>query len=126
MFVSLGDVVRNDGSLAIDPEALLAQLDRRPTPTSNDPLVIIADGKEVWLYDQVFRFPKGVHQRRIILKLRERYLAGERRVSSTWLIEELGLRPGARTRDFFKKTNPPAWGRLLGEKDGMVGFCLRD
>ena len=103
VFVSLYDVVPNDGSLAIDPEALLAQLDRWPTSMPDGPLVIIADGREVRLHDQVFRFPRGVHQRRIIRALHQHYLSGERKVSSVALIAELDLRPNARLRDFFKK-----------------------
>ena len=72
----------------------------------------------------MFRFPKGEQQRRIILALKSHYDSGEFWVSSARLIAELDLRPNARLRDFFKKSNPPAWGQLLIEKNGMVGFRL--
>jgi hypothetical protein len=125
VLISLRDVIPDDGGLAINPKILAARLDHRPAPPPDEALAVIADGREVRLDGETFRFPKGEQQRRIILALHQRYLAGEHWVSSAEIIAELDLPPRARLRDYFKKTNPPAWGRLLKEENGMCGFCLR-
>ena len=101
---------------------LAARLDRLPASEDKVPLVVIADGREVRLLGRIFRFPKGVDQRRIICLLYERYLRGQYWVSTDEIVAELDLRDGARIRDFFKKS--PAWGHLLIERGGMCGFCL--
>ena len=124
VLISLHDVVADDGSLAIDPQALLARLDRPSVPSPEELLVVRGDGREVILNGEVFRFARGEQQRRIIRALHRHYLAGVTRVTSAAIIAELDLPVAARLRDYFKKTTPPAWGRLLSEKNGMVGFCL--
>ena len=122
VLVSLRDVIGVDTGLSLNPEILAARLDRPPANEDKAPIVVIADGREVRLLGQVFRFPKGVNQRRIICLLFERYLQGQYWVSSDEIVTELDLRDGARIRDFFKKS--PAWGHLLIEHGGMCGFCL--
>ncbi len=124
LIVPVQDVIKNDSSLALDPEILSARLDGAPAAAPEAPIVIIGEGREVRLFGRVFRFPKAVHQRRIIRFLYERYLQGELMVSSDEIVTELDLRDGARIRDFFKKST--AWNSLLTERGGMCGFCLEN
>ena len=118
----LPDVLAANRDLVIDREILAARFDRMPARRIAGPLEIIADGREVRLFEQTFNFKKGVQQRRIIMLLYEHYQDGERWVSTDKIVAELDLRDGARIRDFFKKS--PSWNRLLTEHSGMCGFCL--
>jgi hypothetical protein len=121
VLISLRDVLRCSGFLPLDPNAIASRL--AAGPASEDPLVVIGDGREVRLHGRTFRFPKGVHQRQIICVLHERYLAGEREVPTAWLVEELELKCD-RIRDYFRKCNPPVLDELLWEKGGLCGFCV--
>lgn len=120
VLISVHDAL-GDG-LALDPAGIAARLDRLPVADTSDPIVLIGDGKEVRLFGETFRFPKGVRQRQIICHLHERYRQGHRWTSTEEIVTTLELRSNARIRDFFKKS--PAWNRLLTERNGMCGFCL--
>ena len=124
MLVSLVDVLVDDCDLAVDREVLSARLDGYVVASSDEPVVVVGDGRQVMLHGEVFRFT-GQQQLRIIRTLHERYLAGERMTAWEEIAETLGLRLGARFRDYFKKCKPPVLGRLLKEEGGLVGFCLR-
>jgi hypothetical protein len=121
----LGDVLEQ-GRLALNLARIVAILDGGVPADPGDPVTVIGEGREVRLYGEVFLFPKGVQQRRIIRAVHQRYLDGERRISWTELVEELNLADRSRLRDYFKNNNQPVIGRLLYEGGGMVGFCLRD
>ena len=123
-FIRLADVLQTDGGLAIDLETLSRRIDRSPR-VADEPVVLIGDGHEVWLHGEVFRFPRGERQRRIVQAIHEALLAGEPMTSWARIAENLDLPAGVRLRDYFKKHRPPVLGRLLKEVDGMVGFCLR-
>ncbi|MBZ0140017.1 MAG: hypothetical protein K8H87_09625 [Pseudorhodoplanes sp.] len=120
VLISVHDAL-GDG-LALDPAIIAARLDRLPVADTSDPIVLIGDGKEVRLFGETFRFPKGVRQRQIIRHMHDRYRQGHRWTSTEEIVTTLELRPNARIRDFFKKS--PAWNRLLTERSGMCGFCL--
>jgi len=120
--LSLHDLLVGQADLRIAMESLAARLDDPPAGTGGTALEVIGDGREVRLHGELFRFPKGETQRRVIVKLYERYLAGEVRVLSSQIVADLDLDPSTRMRDLFKRS--PAWGRLLAEKDSMLGFCL--
>jgi hypothetical protein len=122
--VSIGPMLGTSGSLAIDGAAVALRYQDRPLTNESQELTVVADGKEVRFRGEVFRFPRGVHQRRIICQLHEHYLAGQFMVSSQALLEELQLHSTKRVRDIFKGSR--AWGRLLTEKFGMCGFCLNE
>ena len=85
-------------------------------------LQVFGDGREVHLQGEVFSFPRGDTQRRVIMLLYDAYLKGETKVLSSRIVTELDLGPSTRLRDVFKRH--PAWGRLLSEAAGMCGFCL--
>jgi hypothetical protein len=120
VLISVHDAL-GDG-LALDPAVISARLDRLPLVDPSAPIVLIGDGKEVCLFGEMFRFPKGVRQRQIIRFMYERYQQGQLWTSTEEIVATLDLRPKARVRDFFKKS--PAWNRLLTERNGMCGFCL--
>jgi hypothetical protein len=120
VLISIHDVL-GDG-LALDPAMISSRLDRFPLVDTSNPIVLIGDGKEVRLFGEVFRFPKGVRQRQIIRFIHERYRQGQFWTSTEEIVATLELRTNARIRDFFKKS--PAWNRLLTERNGMCGFCL--
>jgi hypothetical protein len=120
--ISIYDVLGNGGGLALDPAIVAARLDRLPAADTNEPVILIGDGKEVRLLGETFRFPKGVRQRQIIRFIHERYRQGQLWTATDEIVTTLDLRPNARIRDFFKKS--PAWNRLLIERNGMCGFCL--
>jgi hypothetical protein len=124
--VSLSDVITHGKGLLVDPDVLAGRLERLPERKQVGPISVLAEGREVRLYDQVFSFPRGVHTRAIIRLLFERYEQGERWVSSDEIISELELDPKTRIRDLFKHKDKrkSAWGRLLKERDGMCGFCI--
>jgi hypothetical protein len=120
VLISVHDAL-GDG-LALDPAVIAARLDRLPAADTSDPIVLIGDGKEVRLFGEVFRFPKGVRQREIIRLMYGRYQQGQLWTSTEEIVATLDLRSKARIRDFFKRS--PAWNRLLTERNGMCGFCL--
>ena len=120
VLISIHDVL-GDG-LALEPAVIAARLDQLPMADTSDPIVLIGDGKEVRLFGETFRFPKGVRQRQIIRHIYDRYRQGHRWTSTEEIVTTLELRPDARIRDFFKKSR--AWNRLLTERNGMCGFCL--
>jgi hypothetical protein len=123
VLISIHDVAGDgDDGLALDPVVISARLDRLPLVDVNDPIVVIGDGKEVRLFGETFRFPRGVRQRQILCYIHKRYLQGHRWTTTEEIVAELDLREDSRIRDFFKKS--PAWNRLLTEHNGMCGFCL--
>jgi hypothetical protein len=87
-------------------------------------LALSPDGSIATLYGQSFVFKKGVYQRAIVKYLYESYCSGQRLVPTAKILEDLELRGSARIRDYFKKNK--AWKKLLNERDGLCGFCLRD
>jgi hypothetical protein len=121
LLLAIRDLAGNNG-LTLDPEIISARLERRRAEDYNDDLVLIADAKEVRFRGETFRFPKGVHQRRIIRYIDGRYRRGHLWTSNDEIIDKLDLRESARIRDYFKGS--PAWNRLLTERDGMCGFCF--
>lgn len=108
---------------AVDPDIVSARICQTPAVDTDAPILILGVGREVRFYGEVFRFPKGVEQRQIIVFLHERYQQGELWVSNEAILAELNL-GGTRVRDKFKKS--PAWGRLLTERSGLIGFCWPD
>jgi len=125
VLISLRDLLGRSGFLRIDLQLVASWLDVTPAFVALDePLAVIGDGLEVRLHGEVFRFPKGVNQRRIICALHERYRGGETAVSIAALVADLDLRSG-RLRDYFGKSKPPVMSHLLWEKDGLCGFCLQ-
>jgi hypothetical protein len=115
--ITITDVLRD--SLGLNPSVIAARLDGLSTIDLDEPLTVLAGGKNVRFLGQTFRFPKGVHQRRIIDYMHRQYRAGRRLVPSEEIAEELGLK--SRLRDYFKKS--PAWNHLLTERGGMCSFC---
>lgn len=122
--ISIADLMQSGSRLEIDPDVLSLRLDRVPIRDPEQPIEIIADGKEVRFFDKTFHFPKGLRQRDIIRVLHQHYLEGELWVSSARIIDELELAPNTRIRDIFK--GHVAWKRLLTERNGMCGFCFPD
>lgn len=118
--VPIQDVMRFAGGLAVDPGVVSARIWQTPAVDTDAPISIIGDGHEVRFYGEVFSFPKGLKQRQIIMSLYERYQRGELWVSNDELAVKVDL-AGKRIRDTFKKNS--AWGRLLAERGGMIGFC---
>lgn len=118
--ISLHDVLGN--ALAVDPAVIAGRLHGLSVVNEDGPVVLIGDGKEVLLFGETFRFPKGVRQRQIVRHLHERLRQGHPWTPTEEIIAALDLRANARIRDFFKKS--PAWNRLLTERNGMCGFCL--
>jgi hypothetical protein len=114
-------VVVSDSGISVDPAVLSLRLDRAPVDDGSEPLVVLAEGKEVRFLGEVFRFPKGLRQRQIICLLYQHYLVGELWVSSEEIAEQIGLGSNTRVRDVFKKSD--AWNRLLTERNGLCGFC---
>lgn len=123
ILVPIQDIIRLAGGLAVDPDIVSARICQTPAVDTDAPISILGDGREVRFYSEVFRFPKGVEQRQIIIFLHERYQQGELWVSNEAILAELNL-GGTRVRDKFKKS--PAWGRLLTERSGLIGFCWPD
>jgi hypothetical protein len=123
--VSINDVLGVERSLDIDPAVLSLRLGQLPVLDSQQPIAILADGKEVHFLGQVFRFPRGIHQRAVIRFLYDQYLAGQLWTSSELILESLDdVSPKTRLRDLFKGNR--AWNRLLTERAGMCGFCFPD
>jgi hypothetical protein len=122
ILISIHDVLGVGDGLVLDPEVIAACLGRLPVGGSDDPIVLIGDGKEVRFFGETFRFPKGVRQRQIICFIHERYRQGQLWSTTEEIVTTLDLRANARIRDFFKKSK--AWDRLLTERNGLCGFCL--
>ena len=122
--VFLSDVVE-EGSLSLNLDALASRLDGRVMAHPNEPVVVIGGAREVRLYDKVFKFPRGDQQRRIVVAIHQRYLAGELTCSWAEVAAALDLPPNVRMRDYFKSCKPPVLGHLLREEGGLVGFCLK-
>lgn len=109
-------------SLTVDLDVIEMRLDQGALWAERQPVEIVGNGEEVRLYNDVFRFPRGSDQRRVIVSLYEYLQRGERTVSSALLLDGLDFPEGTRLRDLFKGS--PAWGRLIREVGGVVGFCL--
>ncbi len=122
-FAALDRLVADLADLSISAGSLLSLLDGQLGATAAADLVVVGDGRHVQFYGRTFSFPKGDTQRRIIVKLYEYYLTGEKRVASAQIVTDLDLDPSTRMRDIFKRS--PAWGALLDERNGMLGFCLK-
>ncbi len=120
--LSLHDVLAGQGDVRIGPEVLAAYLDGVPTGAAGGELLVIGDGREVHLRGEIYRFPKGDTQRRVIMHLYAAYLEGEVQVPTARIIAALDMDLSTRLRDTFK--HHPAWGKLLNEKAGLCGFCL--
>jgi hypothetical protein len=120
--VSLHDIFAGQDDLRIAPEILADRLDGTSMAVAGGQLQVFGDGREVRFRGEVFSFPKGDTQRRVIMLLYDACLKGETKVPSSRIITELDLGPSTRLRDVFKRH--PAWGRLLSEAAGMCGFCL--
>jgi hypothetical protein len=118
--ISIQDIM--DNGLTLNPNRISASLDRSIASIPADRIVLLAGGKEVVFFGRSYSFAKGVHQRRIVQLIYDRYNGGEHPLSVDHVVAELDLRPKARIRDFFKKH--PAWGVMLFEKDGKCGFIL--
>lgn len=118
--ISIRDII--DDGLTLDPDRIAACLDRSIAPIPADRIVLLAGGKEIVFFGSSYSFAKGMHQRRIVRLIYDRYSAGDHPLSVEYVVAELDLRPTARIRDFFKKH--PAWGVMLFEKDGKCGFVL--
>ena len=124
--ISLCDVLIAEGSFGLDLGVIAARLEQVTNPaTAAEPLVVMGDGHEARLYGNIYRFPKGDAQRRIIVALHKRYLVGERKVPTAVIVSELDLPDRARIRDYFKHRRPPVMGQLLWEEGGLCGFCLK-
>ncbi len=119
----LDRLVADLSNLPISAGSLLSLLDAQLGAAAAADLVVIGDGRHVQLYGRTFSFSKGDTQRRIIVKLYEYYLKGETPVASAQIVTDLDLDPSTRMRDVFKRS--PAWGALLSERNGMLGFCLK-
>jgi len=122
MMLSLHDVLAGQDDVRIGPEVLAAYLDAVPTGAADGELAVIGDGREVHLRGEIYRFPKGDTQRRVIMHLYAAYLEGEMQVPTARIIADLDMDASTRLRDTFKRH--PAWGKLLNEKAGLCGFCL--
>jgi hypothetical protein len=124
VLMSLANVI--DGYFRLDPRIVAARLDLAAgAEQSTGPLAVFGDGRVVRLYGMVFRFPAGDTQRRIVCALHRHYLNGEREVATAAIVSEARLRENARIRDHFKHHRPPVLDRLLWERDGLCGFCLK-
>lgn len=121
---SLHDILAATGALAVSGTTLAKLLDGRGGIGPAAELEVVGDGREVRFRGEVFRFPRGETQRRIILYLHECYEAGIDDVSTADICATLGLTPSTRMRDLFKDS--PAWGRLLTERNGTVRFGARE
>jgi hypothetical protein len=121
--LSLHDVLARQEDVRIVPEKLAAYLDGVPAGADGEELLVIGDGREVHLRGEIYRFPKGDTQRRVIMHLYAAYLNGDVQVPTARIIADLDLDPSTRLRDTFKRH--PAWGKLLIEKAGLCSFCLK-
>jgi hypothetical protein len=119
--VSIWDVL-GKGFVA-EVAAIGARLRGAPSDIHRE-LTLSLDGKVVTLYGDTFVFKKGVHQRAIVKFLYESYCEGQKWVPSAKIVEDLDLKGSARIRDYFKKNK--AWNRLLRERHGLCGFCLKE
>lgn len=118
---TLSNVIDDDRS-SVSLARVSAVLDHPAGVELLCPVQFFGNGEQVNLYGEVFRFAKGAQQRRVLQYLHEQLLKGRNRVSSAEIVAELDLKLTTRMRDLFKGN--PAWGRLLDEKDGLLGFCL--
>jgi len=122
-FAALDRLVADLAGFSIFAGSLLSLLDGQSGASATADLRVIGDGRHVQLCGRTFSFPKGDTQRRIIVKLYEFYLKSEIRVASAQIVTDLDLDPSTRMRDVFKRS--PSWGALLDERNGMLGFCLK-
>ncbi len=121
-YISLHDVL-SDG-LALNRAVVSSRLYRLPAIDNSEPLVILADGKQVIFFGKTYKFPKGPQQRRIIQYLAVHTTRANRWISADRVITDLNLPMTARVRDYFHKH--ACWGQLLTVSDGMCGFCWPD
>jgi hypothetical protein len=122
LIAAIADLLCAKPDIAIPPQMLAVRLDDIPVIDPDEVLLVLADGKEVRLRGEVFRFPKAPKQRSVIRYLYERYVEGEFWISSDQVVTDLDFDPRTRIRDIFRKSR--AWNRLLTERDGMLGFCI--
>jgi hypothetical protein len=121
LVVSVRDII-GDG-LTLDPNRIAAMLDGSTAVIPTDRIVLLADGKEVVFFGRPYSFAKGVHQRRIVKLIYDRYEKGEHILSVDYVVTKLNLRSDARIRDYFRKHD--AWDTMLFEKEGKCGFILK-
>ena len=109
---------------SLDAGILGSRLGCSAPARGQEPLEIIGDGRTVWFYGEMFEFPRGDTQRRVIVYLRGKYLEGVYEVPAAQIIADLDLAEKTRIDKLFKDS--PAWNRLLTMRSGMCRFCWPD